>query len=287
MHYLCFDYKKNITYLSSGRFVSYGQQPHSKRILKSAVLLLGYSGECPISQDGRENILKKGTFQILFPDNLHYGTAPMSENQSHFWCHFLLPDGFFVTDSEDIYETAGSNLCILPEFSQITDTEKYFVLFSHMIDEAQRINKKTGFASAINDSYIKILLCSLAQNAFEVSQQHTNEEHILATKIKEWLRIHATEGISVNDAATALQYNPNYLTQILKAKTGMTMIEYLNNIRLNEAKNLLLNSNKTISEIAYTVGFSDAKYFMKFFKKKENITPTQYRNTHFRLHLNK
>ena len=284
MHYLCFDYKKNITYLSSGRFVSYSKQPHSKRTLESVVLLLGYSGECPIAQDGRENILKKGTFQILFPNTLHYGTAPMSENQSHFWCHFLLPEGFFTTDSEDIYETADSNLCIIPEFSRITDSEKYFVLFSQMIDESQRINR---FASAINDSYIKILLCSLAQNAFEFSQKQTKTDHILATKTEEWLRIHATEGISVNDIATALQYNPNYLTQILKAKTGMTMIEYLNNIRLNEAKNLLLNSNKTIFEIAYAVGFSDAKYFMKLFKKKENITPTQYRHTHFRLHLNK
>ena len=286
MNYLCFDYKKDITYLSSGRYISYNRQPHPKRILESAVLLLGYSGECPIAQNEQEYILKKGTFQILFPNTLHYGTAPVSEGQSHFWCHFLLPDGFFITESLDVCQNNSDNLCIIPEFSQITDIEKQFVLFSHMIDESQRTYQNAPFSSAINNSYIKILLCSLAQNALEFSQKQTNKDHILAIKTEEWLRIHATEGINVSDAATALQYNPNYLTQILKAKTGMTMIEYLNDIRLNEAKNLLLNSNRTIAEIAYSVGFSDEKYFMKLFKKKENITPTQYRNTHFRIHLN-
>ena len=286
MRYLCFNYNKKISYLSSGRFISFNRQPHPKRTLESAVLLLGYSGECPISQDGRNHILKKGTFQILFPHTTHYGTAPVSEKQSHFWCHFHLPDDYFITEANDITDLNNNNLCIIPEFSQISDSEKYFVLFSQMIDEAQQTISQSRFDSTINDSYIKILLCSLAKSAEDFSKCNNNN-YVLATKIEEWLRLHASEGVCAGDAAEALQYNPNYLTQVLSKKTGMTLCQYLNFIRLNEAKNLLLNSNKTISEIAYSVGFSDEKYFMRLFKKKENITPTEYRNTYFRLHLNK
>lgn len=286
MYCLCFDYEKRISYISSGRFVSSNCQPHPRRILESAVLLLGYSGECALAQDGREFVLKKGTFQILFPHTTHYGTAPVSENQSHFWCHFYLPEGFFITEIDDLSEFEKRNFCILPEFSQISDCEKYFILFSQMIDEAEKIPEQNEFNSAISDSYIKILLCSLAKSAKEFAIKSSNN-HVLATKAEEWLRLHACEGVTAGEAAAALQYNPNYLTQILKAKTGMTMCAYLNDIRLKEAKNLLLNSNKSVSEIAYTVGFSDEKYFMKLFRRKENVTPTQYRKAHFRIHLNK
>ncbi|MBQ4110970.1 MAG: helix-turn-helix transcriptional regulator [Clostridia bacterium] len=266
--------------------MDYSRRPHPKRTLESAVLLLGYSGECALAQDGREYILKKGTFQLLFPNTTHYGTAPVSENQSHFWCHFYFPEGFFIKEADDISEFEDSTLCVLPEFSQISDCEKYFILFAQMIDESEKKSQKNQFNNAISDSYIKILLCSLAQSAKEFSFQ-SNNNHILATKTEEWLRLHACEGATVNDASKSLKYNPNYLTQILKEKTGMTMCEYLNNIRLKEAKNLLLNSNKSVSEIAFSVGFSDEKYFMRLFRKKESITPTQYRSAHFRMHLNK
>ena len=286
MYYLCFDSGNNISFSSAGRFISHNSQAHPKRILTTFVLLLGYSGECKLAQDGREYALKKGTFQVLFPDTPHYGTEPTSKDQSHFWCHFNLPDGFFIKETEDSTELGKNGLCILPEFSQIDNCEKFFVLFSQMIDEAEKMYEGNEHAKVICDSYIKILLLSLSVQCMENSL-NANRKHAATTKLKEWLRIHACDGITACDAANALNYNPDYLTQILKADTGMTLCEYLNDIRLKKAKNLLLNSNRTVSKIAYEVGFSDEKYFMKLFKRKENVTPTQYRNAHFRIHLNR
>ncbi len=286
MHYICFDNSKNISFASAGRFISHNMQAHPKRILNHFVLLLGYSGECKLAQDGREYVLKKGTFQILFPDTLHHGTEPTSIDQSHFWCHFNLPDGFFIKETDQPKELEKNGLCILPEFSQINNCEKFFVLFSQMIDEAEKIYEGNELAKVICDSYTKILLLLLSVQCRE-NLLNASRKHAATAKLKEWLRIHARDGITARDAANALDYNPDYLTQILKADTGMTLCEYLNDIRLKEAKNLLLNSNRTISEIAYEVGFSDEKYFMKLFKQKENVTPTQYRNAHVRIHLNR
>lgn len=286
MHYICFDYSKNISFSSAGRFISHNSQPHPKRILNNFVLLLGYSKECKLNQDGREYVLKKGTFQVLFPDTLHYGTEPVSIGQSHFWCHFNLPDNFFIIETDNPEELEKNGLCILPEFSQINNCEKFFVLFSQMIDEAEKMYEGNELAKVICDSCIKILLLSLSAQCSK-NLLNSNKKHATCAKLKEWLRIHACDGITACDAANALNYNPDYLTQILKSDTGMTLCEYLNDTRLKEAKNLLLNTNRTVSEIAYQVGFSDEKYFMKLFKRKENVTPTQYRNAHFRIHLNR
>ena len=286
MRYICFDYNKNISFISAGRFISCNNQLHPKRKLDSAVLLLGYSGECPLTQDGREYILKKGTVQFLFPHTEHYGTAPTSNEQSHFWCHFNLPEGFYIKEADTPNELEQEGLCVFPEFSKIDNCEKFFVLFSQMIDEAEKMYEGNESGKVICDSYIKILLLSLNVQCREF-YFNANRKHVTTTKLKEWLRIHACDGITASDAANALNYNSDYLTQILKADTGMTLCEYLNDVRLREAKKLLLNSNRTVSEIAYDVGFSDEKYFMKLFKRKENVTPTQYRNAHFRIHLNR
>jgi YesN/AraC family two-component response regulator len=59
--------------------------------------------------------------------------------------------------------------------------------------------------------------------------------------------------------------------------TGSTPRDYLNKLRVNESKNLMKNSEYRINEIGEMVGFSDASYFTKVFKKIEGVTPFQYR----------
>ncbi len=286
MHYICFDNSKKISFLSAGRSISQGGDFHPKRNLDSTVLLLGYSGECHITQENREYILKKGSFQILFPKTLHYGTNPVSENQSHFWCHFELPNDFFIKDASNLTEFDKNNLCILPEYSEIENCEKFFILFSQLIDAAEKMHENNNPHSIICDSYVKILLLSLSEQCIEPHIK-SNGKRAAVSKAKEWIRLHACDGITASKAAEALHYNPDYLNQLIKSDTGLTLSTYINNIRLNEAKKLLISSNKTVSEIAYETGFSDEKYFMKLFKKIENVTPSQYRDAHFRIHLNK
>lgn len=281
MYYLCFDENKTLSYASAGRYTSRFSSSHPDRTLDTAVLLLGYSGSCPMAQDGREYLLKRGTFQVLFPGVRHYGTGEMSQGQSHFWCHFYLPEGYRIVDTDDPYELYSKGMCVIPEFAQIDDCEKHFILFSQLIDESENENA----SRAISDAYVKILLCSLSKSARRSGILKKNENIIVAA-IKDWTKAHALRGGNVSQAARALKYDPDYLTRILKKHTGMTMSEYINGIRLQEAKSLLTNTDLGISEIAYAVGYSDEKYFMRVFKRCEQVTPTQYRGAHFKKHLN-
>jgi AraC family cel operon transcriptional repressor len=74
-------------------------------------------------------------------------------------------------------------------------------------------------------------------------------------------------------------YDKKYLCHVFKRYTGVTMTDYLNNIRLNYALNLLQNSNKTISAIAQYLGFSSISYFNVIFKEKFGVTPKEIRKS--------
>ncbi|WP_317050648.1 helix-turn-helix transcriptional regulator, partial [Clostridium neonatale] len=81
-------------------------------------------------------------------------------------------------------------------------------------------------------------------------------------------------------------FSKEYLARYFKKKMGMSMQEYINYLRISNAKRLLCSSNLNIKEIAKELGFIDEKYFLKLFKKYENLTPKQFRNAYNMTFLN-
>ncbi len=82
---------------------------------------------------------------------------------------------------------------------------------------------------------------------------------------------------SVKECAKNLNLSPNYLSDLLKKETGKNTQEHIHLKLIEESKNLLLSSNKSISEIAYSFGYSSPQYFSKVFKKHTNLSPTEFR----------
>ncbi|MEQ8809818.1 MAG: helix-turn-helix transcriptional regulator, partial [Imperialibacter sp.] len=78
---------------------------------------------------------------------------------------------------------------------------------------------------------------------------------------------------SIEQIADQLSVSQRYLSDTLKKETGKTTTEHLQLYLIDEAKNFLLNPNKTISEVAYELGFEYPPYFSRLFKKKEGISP--------------
>ena len=82
---------------------------------------------------------------------------------------------------------------------------------------------------------------------------------------------------SIEQIADKLSVSQRYLSDTLKKETGKTSTEHLQLYLIDEAKNILLNPHKTISEVAYELGFEYPPYFSRLFKKKEGISPSAYR----------
>lgn len=84
----------------------------------------------------------------------------------------------------------------------------------------------------------------------------------------------------VGDYASAQGLHPNYLSNVIKTKTGKSISTWIADKTMAEAKSLLQNSNSSIKEIAYILGFSESTHFSNYFKKHTHLTPVSYRKNH-------
>lgn len=99
-------------------------------------------------------------------------------------------------------------------------------------------------------------------------------------KVKAYIREHLEEDISREDIANAVYLNPDYLTRIFKKETGMSIVDYVSNQRLDMAAALLADTDMSVSSIAGKLGYANFSYFSRIFKKHMHLTPVEYRNKH-------
>lgn len=86
-----------------------------------------------------------------------------------------------------------------------------------------------------------------------------------------------TDDISLDDISDYLGINKSYFCNIFKDETGFTFTEYLNKVRISNAKKILLKKNISILDVALSVGFNNQNYFNIIFKKLTGQTPSEYR----------
>lgn len=99
-------------------------------------------------------------------------------------------------------------------------------------------------------------------------------------KIKEvlmYVHTHYSEKLTVENAATLINYSPNYFSKLFRELTGTSFIQYVINYRLDIASEKLINTKLTITEIAEETGFSNLPYFTRSFTAKYGSTPNAYR----------
>ena len=132
---------------------------------------------------------------------------------------------------------------------------------------------------------------ALSLLAMEIGQEQIEQNNLFTTekkqnsnmdKIIEWIRVNYNQNLSSNKIAGLFNYNPDYLSTCFRKHCGIPLMKHVSMVRIEKAKELLLNSNKSIKEIAYDIGFYNEKVFLKRFKQFANITPTKYRNAFFR-----
>ena len=95
---------------------------------------------------------------------------------------------------------------------------------------------------------------------------------------RDYVRKHYREKIYLEDVAEALKISPTYLSRLFKRETGQNFQDYINEVRVDRAANLLKYSEMSLSEISQYVNFPNQSYFGKIFKKYKNITPRAYRD---------
>lgn len=106
------------------------------------------------------------------------------------------------------------------------------------------------------------------------------EEKVYNIQIQEalvYVEEYLHRSLSMKEIADHLHLNASYFSVLFKEQTGITFSEYLTRRRIQRAKELLLGTTLSITEISERVGYQTAKYFIKVFRERENMSPSQYR----------
>ncbi|MGM0884242.1 MAG: response regulator transcription factor [Bacillota bacterium] len=102
----------------------------------------------------------------------------------------------------------------------------------------------------------------------------------LITKAMEYIKLHYREELTLQEVADSIHVSKSYFSNLFKKQSGQNFIDYLIDLRLHEAKRLLVQNECKIYEVAEKSGFNDVKYFSKLFKKMTQMTPVEYREKH-------
>lgn len=114
------------------------------------------------------------------------------------------------------------------------------------------------------------------------SLQHWIEEkkYVEARPIrmaKQYIGNNYARPLTLEVVSGEIGFNASYFSSMFKKETGMNFSEYLKKTRVDNAKTMLLNTDQSVEDISYAVGYSDIKYFSRLFKKLTGVTPTEFR----------
>lgn len=154
--------------------------------------------------------------------------------------------------------------------------KKKIVDYLFKLVEAYENNNKVK-ANIIVLEIISVLAEQLMLEGHYIKEKHDDESYELVISITEYIDYHYAQKISLDDLARMTCYNKTYLSNIFKKKTGITIFEYLRNVRMQHCLYELKHSDDTIVSIALNNGFANIQIFNRVFKEVYQMTPKQYR----------
>ncbi|HTV61122.1 MAG TPA: helix-turn-helix domain-containing protein [Verrucomicrobiae bacterium] len=180
--------------------------------------------------------------------------------------------------------TTGQAFCRKPTESQFNRTARLLADWGLETDAAElrKAYFNTRVLSSKEHASIVKLLSIFAEHLSMVSNQiivrEQNAEPPVITRAKQFINDHQTEDLSLEQVARSVHTSKFYFCKIFKRSTGINFTDYLSRVRTERARNLLLNPNLRVSEIAYEVGFQSLTHFNRIFKRILGQSPTEYRN---------
>lgn len=124
------------------------------------------------------------------------------------------------------------------------------------------------------------LECILIQflDSLKSSMKSTDQQSTILHQIYEYVNEHYANEISLSEMANTLHLNYSYLSSYFKQRTQENLTTYISRVRIDKAKELLMDPRLSVSEISRLSGFSEHNYFSKVFKKMTGLTPVEFRN---------
>ena len=207
------------------------------------------------------------------------------------------PIGYIFISFDYVFSAADENIPLCPDspdkfapsrmpahitFTDATELNStlHIINAESFIDIAKKIVYEFSHGDDMKEIRLSAAMADLIVLALRKHRTENRKKHQNADKILEYINASYHLPLINEQLAAKFHYHPNHLNSIIKAETGIPLREYIKNVRVKRAADMLLNTDKTVSEIALLCGFYDTPHFIRCFKSAMKTTPGRYRTGH-------
>ena len=261
---------------------AYTKMYHLPFACKQAVFSLSYKMiRGTNSVNPFENTLQNAHFILTIPDEL-FNTYRLSLLQSKFASISSAIHKIFtyMTDISSMsllgIQINSLNL-IMTCIQHLTDNETAFPTVS--FENIDCLSQISSIQTATElEKYVENFVYNLINSCKETQISKPRE---LVSQVENYINSHYLDDLSLVIIAQMFYVSPIYLSQIFKKQTGTLFIDYVTQVKINAAKNLLMVTDLKVYEIAERLHYKDHKYFSKLFEKKTGKKPSEFRKGSF------
>lgn len=265
--------------------------------------MIGCLGSCPLGNREFTTDCYIIAFKKIKSGIFMYGRTPYDHNNG---CLFFAKPRQIIEMKDLEFEEKGYMLMIHEDYlngHELHKSIEQYGFFDYEVTEALHLSPKEelvilelhdkieGEYFNNPDEYSREIILSHISSILKYSQRFYKRQFIdrtqavgkVASRFNEVLKNYINEGDleknglpTVAHVAEQLSISPRYLSDLLKQETGKTALELIHIFLISEAKNLLRLGGKGISEIAYELGFENASYFSRLFKKQTGMKPLEF-----------
>lgn len=217
---------------------------------------------------------------VLIPGGMIHKTAYRTETRSRMILS-VKKDFIDFSAFQRTVDVAKPGIFIFPQ----TGTQALLAVFAEIERELKR---RDGFSAQMCRYLCFSLFTFLARNGRNIAPdiqkaKGPDGENAVIENITKLITERYAEEITLSSAAAGAAMSEGYLSKLFKRVTGLGFKEYLIAVRIINAKALLKNSAKSVSEIAFDCGFNDSNYFSKIFREHTGRSPLQYRKERWQM----
>lgn len=255
-----FDDGTIFSYVHIGEFHSQGAWIHPTRIIDTWELILVLEGTVCLREGQTDYTLHPNQAILLEPGVEHGGTRTEQTPTAFYWFHFTTdrPMPLKTYRGKDYYE------------------------LKQMMKRLLHITNTPGCPTGAADAQGYLIFDELDRRA----RAETLSEGNRISQILEYIKINGHRNLTVTELAARFHFHPDYLGRLFRQSVGVNLKSYLDQRKLQQARDLLLTTDRTVKQIASELGFSNENLFIKFFLYHEKITPTAFRSRYYNTHLN-
>ncbi|MCP8968266.1 helix-turn-helix transcriptional regulator [Ectobacillus ponti] len=267
-------------FITGGRGVFQKGKKHFHRVYTVYDMLYVQHGTLFMREGEEEFAVGAGGYLILKPGLEHHGFRPCEEDTHYFWLHFTgmeadvpAKEHLQWTDilvKTETFTEPAQYLLRIPQYGRLQNRESGERLMEELLGLNEAISVEEKLQQPLQ--FYKLLLF-LQKEALAIPSAAEKVTEQVVTYIKK----HYADNIQIADMAEELHYHADYLARCMQKTMGISPLQYMNEVRLAQAKKLLAGTSAKVKEIAKLVGVQDEAYFSRLFRKREGMSAQEYR----------